>query len=65
MLLPFVCLAGRQPHDHEQSHLLPSAAGTLCRLKHCFYVDTQAEGMWKHVQDKHNMAQGKSATGKK
>ena len=37
----------------------------VCHLKHCFYVETQAEGMWKHVKDKHSMAQGKSATGKK
>ena len=37
----------------------------ICRLKHCFYIDTQAEGMWKHVEDKHNMAQGEFATGKK
>ena len=37
----------------------------VCRLKHCFYIDTQAEGMWKHIKDKHNIARGKSATGKK
>ena len=37
----------------------------VCHLKHCFYVDTQAKGMWKHVEEKHNMARGESATGKR
>ena len=37
----------------------------LCHIKHCFHVETQAKGMWKHVKDKYNMPQGDSATGKK
>ena len=37
----------------------------VCRLKHCFHIETQAEGMWNHVEDKHAMARGESATGKK
>ena len=37
----------------------------VCHLKHCFHVETQAEGMWNHVEEKHNMPQGDSATGKK
>ena len=47
MLLPFVHLPGRQPHDHEQSHPLSSVAGTrmlpqtllLCR-----------NSSWRHVE---------------
>ena len=27
----------------------------LCCIKHCFHIETQAKGMWKHVEDKHNM----------
>ena len=37
----------------------------LCRIQHCFHIETQAKGMWKHVVDKHNMSRGESATGKK
>ena len=37
----------------------------LCHIKHCFHVETQAKGMWKHIEEKHNMPQGDSATGKK
>ena len=37
----------------------------LCRIKHCFHIETQAKGMWKHIKDKHNIPQGDSATGKK
>ena len=28
----------------------------VCRLKHCFHIETQVEGMWNHVKDKHGMA---------
>ena len=27
----------------------------ICRIKHCFHVETQAKGMWNHVEEKHNM----------
>ena len=27
----------------------------VCCLKHCFHIETQAEGMWNHIKDKHNM----------
>ena len=27
----------------------------MCHLKHCFHVETQAKGMWNHVEEKHNM----------
>ena len=37
----------------------------ICHLKHCFHIETQAEGIWKHVEEKHNMLRGDSATGKK
>ena len=30
----------------------------LCHIKHCFHIETQAEGMWKHGIDKHNIPQG-------
>ena len=28
----------------------------VCCLKHCFHVETQAKGMWNHIEEKHNMA---------
>ena len=37
----------------------------VCCIKHCFHIETQAEGMWKHIEEKHNMPQGDSITGKK
>ena len=49
-------------NNHIHYHL---QLALVYRLKHCFYVETQAEGMWKHVEEKHNMVQGESATGKK
>ena len=49
-------------NNHIRYHLW---LALVCCLKHCFYIETQAEGMWKHVEDKHNMARGESATGKK
>ena len=27
----------------------------VCRIKHCFYIETQAKGMWNHVKEKHSM----------
>ena len=49
-------------NNHIRYHL---QLALICHLKHCFHVETQAEGMWKHIKDKHNMPRGDSATGKK
>ena len=49
-------------NNHIRYHL---RLALLCHIKHCFYIETQAEGMWKHIEDKHNMPRGNSATGKK
>ena len=49
-------------NNHIRYHLW---LALVCHLKHCFYIETQATGMWKHVEEKHNMAWGESATGKK
>ena len=27
----------------------------VCRIKHCFHIETQAEGMWNHIKEKHNV----------
>ena len=37
----------------------------VCHIKHCFHIETQVEGMWNHIEEKHNMPRGDSATGKK
>ena len=49
-------------NNHIHYHL---QLALVCRLKHCFHVETQAEGMWNHIKKKHNMSLGDSATGKK
>ena len=37
----------------------------LCHIRHCFNIKTQAEGMWKHILNRHQMTPGDSTTGKK
>ena len=49
-------------NNHIYYHL---QLALVCRIKHCFYIETQAKGMWKHIKDKHKMPRGDSATGKK
>ena len=49
-------------NNHIRYHL---RLALICCLKHCFHVETQAEGMWNHIEENHNMARGDSATGKK
>ena len=49
-------------NNHIHYHL---RLALMCRIKHCFHVETQAKGMWNHVEEKHNMPRGDSATGKK
>ena len=44
-------------NNHIRYHL---RLALVCCLKHCFNIETQAEGMWKHVKEKHNMSQGDS-----